>query len=539
MANSSDVFNAAADKLAEQSIAYREAQAKLDTSATRKQYKAAYELWITRAEAEAKKLGITLPKDFAELSRNLAGRANYDKHTSYTDSIFYVASTDASRNFSNSFGPEIVVQNYKKNPKDFFSKVIKQESLDYANAYEDYLRNPNSVDTKGYNTYYTYLYVAKKRLQESLLASTSVGFSQKDFENSYSSGVDIYSKEKEQARKDSQDSGFWGALGTFMDIATPLAFAAMTSGLSLPQSLIVNSMWTLSNGGNAEDVIRSMVGSIAADKITGVLKDLNSTIASAGPDVIKPEVSAALVNAERQAVNALALGQDVGKAALAGAGGGAVASATSLATDSAAIQRAAGEYAQARLAGKTQFEALAISLSSFANQQEKDAAQQKVLDEAAKNPDLAKLEGNQVGALTGDQAGGTTGDPTNSLPPVTVTADQELPVQESVGSYTGTEQSELSLQNKALQTDTKSQPKTSKTNNAILLSLINKPLSRSVPIGSPTQTSSTVGSQALGQALRVGDAGAPVFGGDKDKSKRSGWNTESLRYMGNSGDSNG
>ena len=43
----------------------------------------------------------------------------------------------------------------------------------------------------------------------------------------------------------------------------------------------------------------------------------------------------------------------------------------------------------------------------------------------------------------------------------------------------------------------------------------------------------TPGSQALGQALRVGDAGAPIFGGDKDKEgKKSGWNVESLRYMG-------
>ena len=42
------------------------------------------------------------------------------------------------------------------------------------------------------------------------------------------------------------------------------------------------------------------------------------------------------------------------------------------------------------------------------------------------------------------------------------------------------------------------------------------------------------GSQALAQALRIGDAGAPIFGGDKDKegAKQSGWNVESLRYMG-------
>jgi hypothetical protein len=42
------------------------------------------------------------------------------------------------------------------------------------------------------------------------------------------------------------------------------------------------------------------------------------------------------------------------------------------------------------------------------------------------------------------------------------------------------------------------------------------------------------GSQALAQALRIGDPGAPIFGGDKDKegAKQSGWNVESLRYMG-------
>jgi len=51
---------------------------------------------------------------------------------------------------------------------------------------------------------------------------------------------------------------------------------------------------------------------------------------------------------------------------------------------------------------------------------------------------------------------------------------------------------------------------------------------------SPTQTASSVGSQALGQALRIGDAGAPVFGGDKEGGKKSGWNVESLRYMSNS-----
>ena len=64
-----------------------------------------------------------------------------------------------------------------------------------------------------------------------------------------------------------------------------------------------------------------------------------------------------------------------------------------------------------------------------------------------------------------------------------------------------------------------------------------------VPTGSAPSTSVTTtgagaapGSAALAQALRT-DLGAPIFGGDKDKeSPKSGWNVESLRYMGNSGE---
>jgi hypothetical protein len=57
------------------------------------------------------------------------------------------------------------------------------------------------------------------------------------------------------------------------------------------------------------------------------------------------------------------------------------------------------------------------------------------------------------------------------------------------------------------------------------------------PESSPTSVATTgagqaPGSQALSQALRIGDPGAPIFGGDKEESKKSGWNVESLRYMG-------
>jgi hypothetical protein len=48
-----------------------------------------------------------------------------------------------------------------------------------------------------------------------------------------------------------------------------------------------------------------------------------------------------------------------------------------------------------------------------------------------------------------------------------------------------------------------------------------------------TGSGTSPGSEALAQALRI-DPGAPVFGGEKEGGKKSGWNVESLRYMGNS-----
>ena len=58
------------------------------------------------------------------------------------------------------------------------------------------------------------------------------------------------------------------------------------------------------------------------------------------------------------------------------------------------------------------------------------------------------------------------------------------------------------------------------------------------PLSSVTTTGAgaSPSSSALAQALRT-DLGAPIFGGDKDKeSPKSGWNVESLRYMGGTGE---
>lgn len=80
--------------------------------------------------------------------------------------------------------------------------------------------------------------------------------------------------------------------------------------------------------------------------------------------------------------------------------------------------------------------------------------------------------------------------------------------------------------------------------SAALNNIFNAPASYQPNQPSPTSTFGTsnvniagagsdVGSAALGQALRLGDAGGPIFGGgDKEGEKQSGWNVGSLRYMG-------
>ena len=288
-----------------------------------------------------------------------------------------------------------------------------QQINELADRYAYYWRTNNPEAT---------LNSLNSKAKEIYRTAATFGISSEDFQKTFN---DTYNKQYPKYVATYKDQyGDRGGLLGFLDKVTPIAAnlgaAVITGGLSLPEQVAINAVVGVAQGASAQDIVRSIVGSIAADKVGDVLKDVNAQIAGAGPSAIKPEISAALINAERQAVNALARGQDVGQAALAGAAGGAVASATSLASDSKAIQRAAGEYAQALAAGKTQEQALTSALSGFINQQEKDAAKQKVLD-AAKNNQTAGLTGDQVGALTGDQAGGTTGD----LPPVTVTGSND------------------------------------------------------------------------------------------------------------------
>jgi len=87
---------------------------------------------------------------------------------------------------------------------------------------------------------------------------------------------------------------------------------------------------------------------------------------------------------------------------------------------------------------------------------------------------------------------------------------------------------------KAAETPAAEEKPVDKTDPNLFIYSSKSPLSQALKLGMGTGVSSsagtTPGSEALGQALKT-DAGDPLFGGKK-KGKKSGWNVESLRYMG-------
>lgn len=351
------------------------------------------------------------------------------------------------------------------------------------------------------------------------------------------------------------------------NVSNALMVGGLTGGLGLApyQQTLLNSAIQLAAGAKPEDVLRAAAGTLTAAQIPKYLAQV-----SAFGDL--PDTAyTALENASRQVTNALITKQDPKTAMLAGAAGGAVTGF--LASDNAAIARAAGEYTQALAAGMTQEQALNKALSGFVAA-EQSAAKQKVLDSAAQDQKTTTTEttSTKTPTTTPTTTPATATTPTTttttttddkSLPPVTVTAaadpnkailDLISPTTQittpeiknpSLPEVTVTATADNTAGNlstiSSSDTGTKEQAKTTTpTRDSILLSLLNQPMNAqylgSQKTTTPTQTQLTYGpgSQALAQALRIGDAGAPIFGGDKEKSKRSGWNVESLRYMGNS-----
>jgi len=375
--------------------------------------------------------------------------------------------------------------------------------------------------------------------------------------------------------------------GDIKQIATNAltSYVATNPGLSAVEKLTASASIQLATGAKPADVVKNVVASVAASSltegipgveqskvITEVLGNINKNIAELAPDVIQNTVKSAMINAERQAVAASINGQDVVKNAIAGAGGGAVAQEVLYATDNKAIARAAAEYAQYKAAGYSDQAALAKSVQGFASEQAKTEAAEKIKQQtaglSAEQVGVSQTYGQtaafptaQAGQFTGTEAGEkslaktytdetatpvgaslgvvsspggfqgrTTRDVGGSLPMQYSTKQESLPT----GTTTDTAGQDLSL----LSADTTPAEKSpeQQRRDMILTSLINKQVDTPLYSSAPKTVTQQAGpgSQALAQALRVGDIGAPIFGRDEE-GRKAGWNLQSLRYMGDVG----
>jgi len=175
----------------------------------------------------------------------------------------------------------------------------------------------------------------------------------------------------------------------------------VTGGMSLTTQLATNALFDIAQGKSSQDVIRGIVGTVAANEVVGVLKGINQQIAGVGPQFFKDDVVSALANAERQAVYALATNQDVGTAALAGAAGGGAASLSSLLTDDKLLQQAAGEFVKSLASGTNLQIALNDALSGYLldSALAKDEAEKAIKKQVAadiENIEFSKLSDSQA-----------------------------------------------------------------------------------------------------------------------------------------------
>jgi len=318
-------------------------------------------------------------------------------------------------------------------------------------------------------------------------------------------------------------------------MSTPIAQIAMsimTSGLAYEVQLAISAAMTIARGGNVQDVIKSAVGSLAANELSGFVKGLEN--------ITDPTVKTALANSVSMATKALATGGDVGQALIAGAAGGAIAAETQSATDSNAIARAAGEYAKALAAGQSQQQALTGALSGFISKQDKATAAPLIQAEAAKinppssadvvttpyEPSGPPISSEQVSPLLPAEEPVTSSIKPTTLPEITVT-------DEPITSETPAKSKDAQIMDLTGITSTSPvAPAAGKKDTIMLSGLGAGTPAAGAPAASvapaPTGGQAPPGSQALAQALRTGDVGDPLFG-RKGKSNRPVWNIESLR----------
>ena len=195
------------------------------------------------------------------------------------------------------------------------------------------------------------------------------------------------------------------------DIALSIGLGAATAGLSTGAQIAINAAIALEQGAKPEDIARGAIGSILANQFTplaqgqttgvSVIDDFNKVIQK----IKNPELQSAIFNGVRQGVYATATEQNIAKNVVAGAVAGALATNIQNKYNDPALANAAGEYFQAKIAGKSDIEAAAAAFSGYATEEQKANAKKAVAEEAFNLP----LEQRKaLGYMTRDEVAGLT-----------------------------------------------------------------------------------------------------------------------------------
>jgi hypothetical protein len=365
------------------------------------------------------------------------------------------------------------------------------------------------------------------------------------------------------ALKNAKEDSRGGVIG-FLDKATPvitnIGAGIISGGLTLPQQLAVSAAVGVSQGANVSDIVRNIVGTLAAAQIggeyskIGAVNDFNNAVAA----IKSPELQSAIFNAARQGVYATVTEQDIAKNMAAGAVAGAIATNVQGRYNDPALSNAVGEFVQAKIAGKTDFDAIASALSGFATEEQRANAKKVISDE------ISGLPLDQVQALGYKTQDEITGSfypkESEKLPEVVVTGQRDpqdidglslvrrvrtgrevdregsLPSVEVIGQR---EEEETAPLQRPI-TEDQEQAKAPADEEPALQRVINRPVLLGLLGGGISRTTQNqrtqrtpnereaASMQALSQALSVGDAGDALFGSGLGR-RRNVWNVESLR----------
>lgn len=193
------------------------------------------------------------------------------------------------------------------------------------------------------------------------------------------------------------------------DIALSIGLGAASAGLSTGAQIAINAAIAYEQGVKPEDIARGAIGSILANQFapltqgqtTGVtvIDDFNKVIQK----IKNPELQSAIFNGVRQGVYATVTEQNIAKNVAAGAVAGAIATNIQNKYNDPALANAAGEYFQAKIAGKSDLEAAAAAFSGYATEEQKANAKKAVAEEAFNLP----LEQRKaLGYMTRDEVAG-------------------------------------------------------------------------------------------------------------------------------------